>query len=74
MEVEQDYIIMSGRHEKIGDDVYYVHMVTLEEEKWGRLEEKDVSLFIHFLIESQTFVTLIYFSEWRVLLNYKVRS
>jgi len=33
MEVEQDYIIMSGRHEKIGDDVYYVHMVTLEEEK-----------------------------------------
>jgi len=57
---------ISNGYEVIKDNVYHSYMTTSVEKKWGRLEEEEVSLFIHFLIESQTFITLIYISEWRV--------
>jgi len=54
---------ISNGYEVIKDNVYHSYMTTSVEKKWGRLEEEEVSLFIHFLIESQTFITLIYISE-----------
>jgi len=54
---------ISNGYEVIKDNVYHSYMTTSVEKKWERLEEEEVSLFIHFLIESQTFITLIYISE-----------
>jgi len=57
---------MSNGYGVIGDNVCHSHMTISVGKKWEKLEEEEVFLFIHFLIESQTFITLIYISEWRV--------
>jgi len=60
-------MVMSNGHRRMGDNICHNYIAILVGEKQGKLEEKEVSLFIYFLIESQTCVTLIYFSEWRVV-------
>jgi len=56
-------MVISNGHGGMGGNVCHSHMMILVGEKQERLEKKEVSLFIHFLIESQTCVTLIYISE-----------